>query len=306
VQIALIQHNTDPWAAARAPSTWQKNDLYRRDLAILTRLSDEALSGSPKPQLVVWPETAFIPRIHWHNAHREDQNTWLVVKGLLDYLAVQDIPFLIGNDDAKMDSARNRNDYNAAMLFENGENTATYHKIHLVPFTEHFPYRKQLPFIYNSLQKADTYFWEKGDEKTVFSAARFKFSAPICFEDSFGYLSRDFVRLGADVLINLTNDAWADSLSSQNQHLGMAVFRAVENSRSMARAAVSGQTCAIDPKGRIIAEAPSFTEAWLTVSVPISQKTTIYTLYGDYISYIFLFAALFLLIFKAIWGRIKQ
>jgi apolipoprotein N-acyltransferase len=287
--------------------------LYRRDLTALIQLSNEALAGNPKPQLVVWPETAFIPRIYWHSTYREDQNIWLIVKELLDYLAVQDVPFLIGNDDGRMDPVKNPNakekhriDYNAAMLFENGVNTDIYHKLHLVPFTEHFPYKKQFPFIYNALLKADTYFWEKGDKKTVFSTAGLKFSAPICFEDSFGYLSRGFVLEGAELLINLTNDAWANSLSSQYQHMGMAVFRAVENSRSLVRSTVSGQTCAIDPAGRIIAEAPAFKEAWLNVSVPISKKTTIYTLYGDYLAYIFLFTAFFLLIFKAIWGKIKQ
>ncbi|MDR2965396.1 MAG: apolipoprotein N-acyltransferase [Treponema sp.] len=313
-EIALIQHNTDPWKAARAPASWQRYDLYRKDLAALTRLSNEALASNPNLQLVVWPETAFIPRIYWHSTYRDDQNSWLIVKELLDYLAAQDVPFLIGNDDGRMDPSKNPNanerhriDYNAAMLYLNGKNTAIYRKLHLVPFTEHFPYRKQLPFIYNALLKADTYFWEKGEEKTVFYLDNgFSFSAPICFEDTFGYLSRDFVRLGAEVLVNLTNDAWADSLSSQNQHLSMAVFRSVENSRSLVRSTVSGQTCAIDPAGRIIAEAPAFTEAWLNVSVPISKKTTIYTLYGDFLAYIFIFAAFFLLIFKAIWGKIKQ
>ena len=313
VQVALIQHNTDPWEAARAPSTWQRHELYRKDMTILTRLSNEALANNPNLQLVVWPETAFIPRIYWHSTYREDQGSWLIVRELLDYLAAQDVPFLIGNDDGRMDPAKNPNanerhriDYNAAMLYQNGINTGIYRKLHLVPFTEHFPYRKQFPFIYNALLKADTTFWEKGEEKTVFNLdSGFSFSTPICFEDTFGYLSRDFVRLGADMLVNLTNDAWAESLSSQYQHLGMAVFRAVENSRSMVRSTVSGQTCAIDPAGRIIAEIPAFTEGWLNASVPIVKKNTLYTQYGDYLAFIFIFAAISLLIIKAIWGRIK-
>jgi apolipoprotein N-acyltransferase len=199
-----------------------------------------------------------------------------------------------------------RVDYNAALLFEKGQITGIYRKLHLVPFTEHFPYEKQLPLIYNWLEKADTHFWEKGEEETVFKTPGFSFSTPICFEDTFGYLSKNFVRRGADVLVNISNDAWSNSLPSQNQHLSMAVFRAVENNRSMVRSTASGQTCAIDPRGKVIAMASPFTEAWLNVSVPIMKKKSIYTLYGDYFAAAVTGAAAMLLIFGAVWYTIRK
>lgn len=313
VQIAVIQHNADPWEASRAPTSWQVTEAFRKDLTTLLRLSDEALASSPKPQLVVWSETAFIPRIHWHTKYRENQEIWAIVRDLLEYLSVQDVPFLIGNDDAYSDPSRNpdpserhRVDYNAAMLFENGINTNTYRKIHLVPFTEHFPYRKQFPWIYEWLRNADTFFWEKGVEKTVFKLPDFTFSAPICFEDTFGYLSRNFVRGGAQVLVNLSNDAWSNSLSAQYQHLTMAVFRAVENYRPMVRATSSGQTCAINPRGKVTAMAAPFEETWLNEAVPLVSKTTLYTLYGDYLAIFFTLTAVILLIFGTVWCTIRK
>jgi apolipoprotein N-acyltransferase len=310
--IALIQHNTDPWEAAKASSDWQIAQAYRNDLKKLIRLSDEALASNPETLLVVWPETAFIPRIYWHTTYRDDQDSWLLVKELLEYLSSKDVPFLIGNDDARMDRARNpdqkekfRVDYNAALFYEKGQNTAVYRKLHLVPLTEHFPYKKQFPSIYKWLENADTHFWEKGDEQTVFKGRGFTFSAPICFEDTFGYLSRNFVRRGADVLVNLSNDAWSKSLPAQYQHLTMAVFRAVENYRPMVRSTSTGQTCAIDPNGRITAMSAPLTETYLNVTVPLVNKTAIYTLYGDYLAIFFVFLALALLIFKAVWCTIK-
>jgi apolipoprotein N-acyltransferase len=314
-QIALIQHNTDPWEAARAPSPWHINQSYRNDLNNLIRLSDEALASYPKPQMVVWPETAFIPRIYWHTIYRDDQDSWFIVRQLLEYLSTKDVPFLIGNDDARIDHAKNpdpsrnhRIDYNAAMLFEDGINTQTYRKQHLVPFTEHFPYRSLFPRFYEWLKNADTHFWEKGDEMTVFQGPGFKFSVPICFEDTFGYISREFVRKGADVLVNITNDAWANSLSSQNQHLSMAVFRAVENYRPMVRSTTSGQTCAIDPNGRVTMEAAPFTETWLNVSIPLINQNvfTFYTLYGDYLAIFFTFTAVILLLFGSLWYTMRH
>jgi apolipoprotein N-acyltransferase len=67
------------------------------------------------------------------------------------------------------------------------------------------------------------------------------------------------------------------------QHFGMAVFRAVENRRSLVRSTASGQTCAIDPHGRILAMAPAFTPAWLAAEVPLMDTITLYTRWGDYV-----------------------
>ena len=300
-KITLVQHNTDPWEASKAATVDKAVQAYRNDLRILRRLSDEALAAQPDTELVVWSETAFVPRIYWHQNYREDRNYWELVKELLDYLGGKDVPFVIGNDDARREPLISNEwdysiDYNAAILFDRGEMRTVYRKLHLVPFTEHFPYERQLPWIYNALRNADTHFWEKGREDTVFDTGRFKFSTPICFEDTFGYLSRDFVLAGAEIIVNLSNDAWSNSLPAQMQHLSMAVFRAVENRRSMVRSTASGQTVALDPNGKILAMAEPFTESYLNVEVPIVTPLSIYTLYGDYLGKVFTWAALLLLI----------
>ncbi|MCL2139761.1 MAG: apolipoprotein N-acyltransferase, partial [Treponema sp.] len=292
--IALIQHNSEPWGGGIKD--------YRNDLTILKRLSDKALQEENKPDMVVWPETAFVPRIYWHETYRYDHASWLLVKDLLDYLAVQDVPFLIGNDDARRDPSKNPNaneryrvDYNAALLYEKGKNTGLYRKMHLVPFVEYFPYKELFPAFYQYLKEENDLFWEIGTEFTVFSGPGFTFSAPICFEDTFGYISREFVRNGAELIVNLSNDAWSKSLSAQNQHLAAAVFRAVENRRSVVRATVSGQTCGIDPTGKIIGMALPFTESYLTVAIPIAKGYTIYNQCGDFLAIGFSITAVLLL-----------
>jgi apolipoprotein N-acyltransferase len=305
VRLALVQHNTDPWRG--------DIDEYRQNLKVLRRLSDAALQSNPKPDMVVWSETAFVPRIYWHMNYRDDRESWDLVRELLAYLSKQEVPFVLGNDDARLEGdgkgGWERVDYNAVMLFEGGEISDLYRKLHLVPFTEYFPYERQLPGIYKALVAADTHFWEKGKEATVFSASiprqdgpgMVKFSTPICFEDCFGYLNRDFVRNGAELIVNLSNDAWSQSLPAQNQHLTMAVFRAVENRRSMVRSTASGQTCAVDPEGRVIALASPFTEAWITAEVPIVRDNeTPYTRYGDYLGRFFVGFSIALLIFGAV------
>jgi apolipoprotein N-acyltransferase len=305
VNIALIQHNTDPWRGGI--------EEYRANITVLKRLSNEALAAQPKPDMVVWSETAFVPRIYWHETYRDDPSSWLLVKELMDYLATQTVPFVIGNDDARKEPAKNpkanegyRVDYNAAMLFEKGRETGIYRKLHLVPFTEHFPYEKQLPFMHRILVNADTHFWEKGTEAKVFQGPGFAFSTPICFEDTFGYISRKFAQNGAEIIVNLSNDAWSKSLPAQNQHLSMAVFRAAELRRSMVRATASGQTCGITPNGRVVALAKPFTEAALVVAIPVVKGDTVYTRRGDFLAVGFTVAAFSLLLFGAIVGIIKK
>ena len=310
---ALIQHNTDPWQPSHSPNPLEE---YRRDFHILRDLSDQALAAHQDIDLVVWSETAFVPRIWWHTVIRDSRAYAILVRELIEYLEGNEVPFITGNDDGRRDPIINPNpmennqvNYNAAILFERGEITEIYRKLHLVPFTEHFPYQDRFPGIHEALINADTHFWIQGTEPTVFNLNGVRFSTPICFEDTFGYLGRKFVRNGAELFVNLSNDAWSQSLSAQMQHLSMAVFRTVENRRSMVRSTASGQTCAIDPNGRILTMAEPFTEAWLVAEVPIVTKTTIYTLYGDYLGIVFSFLAIIFLLFgimSYIMGKSKH
>jgi apolipoprotein N-acyltransferase len=302
-RLALIQQNADPWKA----DTFGKN---RRILKTLTGLSQEALAAESDTDLVVWPETAFVPRIFWHLNYRDDAESYELVEELLDFLAPQRIPFLIGNDDGRLEVTRrgrwDRVDYNGALLFRGAEISGVYRKMHLVPFTEYFPYERIFPRLYRALAGAGTHFWEPGREAVVFNTGKIRFSSPICFEDTFGYISRDFTRNGAELIVNLSNDGWANSLSCQMQHLAMAVFRAVENRRSLVRSTATGQTCAIDPYGKILAMAEPFTPAFLNVRVPLLTNISPYTRWGDIWGGLFVFCALLLLLIGVIPGILRS
>jgi apolipoprotein N-acyltransferase len=86
----------------------------------------------------------------------------------------------------------------------------------------------------------------------------------------------------------------------------MAVFRAVENSRSMVRSTASGQTCAVDPNGRILAMAEPFTETWLAVDVPVVSRRALYTLWGDLWAKLFVAAGAIMLILGIGRGIMKR
>ena len=295
VEVALIQQNSDPWVGGMT--------AYQRDLKTLMRLSDQALAQNPQVDFVVWPETAFVPRIAWHYQHRYERDKFQLVQELLQYLDRASVPFVIGNDHG-VDGVGNRIlDYNAVLLFKPGENTLPptpdiYSKMKLVPFTEYFPFDKQFPQLYQMLLNGDTHMWEPGVEPVVFEVDGLRFSTPICFEDTFGFVGCRLVNAGAQAFVNLSNDAWSKSLACQYQHLSMAVFRSVENRVPTVRSTTTGQTCIIDPNGRILAMAEPFVETYLVGSIPVLDKTekTVYTRLGDYVGVIFALAAILLLL----------
>ncbi len=291
-RVAMIQQNIDPWQGGVA--------TYAESLRRLIRQSDKALEENP--DIVVWSETSFVPAIEWHTRYRTDNDTYRLVRQLSDYLESQDVPFVVGNDDGQLISDENgdtlRIDYNAALLFENGKLVERYRKTHLVPFTEHFPYKKQLPWMYNLLKKFDTHFWEKGEEYTVFDNNGVKFSTPICFEDTFGYLSRKFINSGADIIVNMTNDSWSGSVAAEVQHMMHAVFRAAENQRSVIRSTNGGITCVIDPNGVITERIDPFIEGYLVADIPVyNETTTLYTKYGDWFGVYAVFISLGMFVF---------
>ncbi|MDE0218451.1 MAG: apolipoprotein N-acyltransferase [Spirochaetaceae bacterium] len=310
-RVALVQQNIDPWRGGYL--------AYERSLHVLLRQSRRALAEDP--DVVIWSETSFVPGIDWHSRYRgrdrpgervqaESIRKYELVRQLRAFLDEQTVPFVVGNDDGQRVISPEtgdpvRIDYNAALLYEGGQIVQTYRKLHLVPFTEHYPDWGPR-FLRDLLEDFDTHFWEQGDEWTVFDAGGVRFSTPICFEDTFGYLNREFVNRGAQVIVNMTNDTWSGSVPAEMQHFAMAVFRATENRRSVVRAANSGITAIVEPSGRITATLEPFVEATLIGEVPVfDAATTPYSRAGDWLG-VALTAAALLLIAGALGGAVLR
>ncbi len=304
VRLALIQQNTDP----------RKND-YDDTFSILKRLTNMAMRYNP--DMVVWSETAFVPNIRrWSREDPKKYELARLVREFLRYQRSLGVWLLTGNDDYSLsrdsDGKELRFDYNASVLFSpEGRRVKTYYKIKLVPFTEYFPYKKQLPGIYNLLLSFDVYLWEPGKERVVFHHPKFSFSTPICFEDAFPDEVIPFVRAGADVILNLSNDYWSLTPIEAKQHFINAIFRAVENKRPLVRATASGITGYVDVAGRVIKTLPPYREDFLIVDLPLINKGerdfTFYTRFGDWFPQVLvvllLFAAIFVLIRTVLQGK---
>ena len=175
--------------------------------------------------------------------------------------------------------------YNTAYLLDpGGDILGAYNKVHLVPFGEYVPLQQYLPFIHKlTEQSGDFYAGTKGNT-IVFNQSRI--GVQICFEAIFPELSRAMVKNGANIIINITNDAWFGRSSAPFQHFSMIKFRAVENKRSVARAANTGISGFIDPCGRVLASTSLYEDSYLTRRIPLCDTMTVYTRYGDVFAFL--------------------
>lgn len=263
ITICAVQNNSDPWKS--------DIDTYAMDVDNLITLSRDALKEDPSIKIVVWPETAVVPSIVQN--YNKDTKRGKIVRNLLQFIDSQSAAFLIGNFHAVGGEY-----YNSAMLFFPKINTTPprpviYSKVHLVPFTETFPYGKYFPRFYKWLTDGDTHLWDAGSNRATFTlpidsgGGDFIFSSPICFEDTFGADCREFYNNGARAFISLGNDSWGKSHRAQEYHLSMAAFRSVENHIPSVRATASGVTCAIDSAGRVIKKIEEFSRGYLICKI---------------------------------------
>ncbi len=275
-RLALVQQNADP----------RKHD-YRETFNTLIFLTDKA--ARQDPDLIVWSETAFVPNIRrWSQMDPHAHSYAALVRDFLDYQKSLNRWLVTGNDDYELVSDGQGNevrlDYNSAILFDpEGNRVRTYRKLRLVPFTESFPWKEELPGLYNWLKERDVYLWEPGQERVVFSHPLFRFSTPICFEDAFPGDVRLFVQEGAEAIVNISNDYWSLTEVEAKQHGVNAFYRAVENRVPLVRASASGLTGYVDSAGRLVASLPCYEERYLVVDVEIRKPmVTLYTLLGDW------------------------
>jgi apolipoprotein N-acyltransferase len=246
------------------------------------RLSEIALRSDPPPDLLIWPESSMPGPVL---ADRESNQF------VMDLAASAESDLLLGTIDVQ-----NGDVYNAALLVsDGGEQVQIYRKLHLVPFGEYVPGRHRFPLLARIVGDQVPGDFKSGKDYTIFElTSSDAYVAPlICFEDTIGELARRFVlptetSPGANLLVDITNDAWFLKSAGSHQHLANAVFRCVETRRPMVRAANTGVTCFVNQFGRVTQvlqddTGGTFTEGVLTgeIKVPTEHELTFYARHGE-------------------------
>jgi apolipoprotein N-acyltransferase len=286
IHVALIQGNIDQdkkWNPKYAKSIME---IY----AGLT--ADAAETG---PAIIIWPEAATPQAINF------DRRLYDEVGQLTRNIG---IPLLLGStshEKFKNEGGQSLKFKNAAFLMDpQGTHPQQYDKIRLLPFAEYVPLKESIPWSYIKIPDVAQYI--PGKEFTVFQGPGFGFGASICWESIFPGLVRQFVKNGAQFIVNITNEAWFGETAAAYQFLSMTVFRAVENRVFVVRCANTGVSCFIDPCGRVVSRVQDgtgkdiFVRGVLTDTVILMDSRTFYTRYGDVFAWLNMGVALLFLI----------
>jgi len=200
-------------------------------------------------------------------------------------------------NSAEPDPANKKYFNSAVMVDPQGREVAQYDKIYLLPFGESVPFPLQnfMPALVGS--------FSYGKDYTLFPLGDAKAGVMICFESHFPDLSREYVRRGADAIIEMTNDGYLGKTPVLRQHLANAVFRAVETNRPVLRVTNVGITTYINEQGKVIDPAASYTEDTRVWTVGKSDGSqTFYVKYGDWFAWLSVIVTLVFLTF-AFWKK---
>lgn len=203
--------------------------------------------------LLVWPEAA-IPG-------RSEDLEQSVLEPMSTKAAKQQSNLLTG---VLVSDAANNSYHNSMIML--GEEQGQYHKRHLVPFGEFYPFRELLAFMRTYIRIPMSDMTPGPQHQPLMSVNGIKLGVSICYEDVF---SRD-INLDlpeANILVNTSNDAWFGDSLAPHQHLQIAQMRSLETGRPMVRSTNTGQSAFIDYRGRIMTATEQFKLQTLTTSL---------------------------------------
>ncbi|MDG1472133.1 MAG: apolipoprotein N-acyltransferase [Ascidiaceihabitans sp.] len=218
--------------------------------------------------LILWPETS-VPTL-LHNADNVMQ-----AAGEAGGDATVALGILRARDDAML--------VNSMVVLDGaGTVTQTYDKHHLVPFGEYIPLRAAFNAV--GLNFVGDMFGDgfgRGEGAKLLDFGKLGAALPlICYEAVFAH------DVGAaparpNFLIQITNDAWFGDFAGPQQHLAQARMRAIEQGLPLARAANTGISAMIGPRGQIIASVPLNEAGFVDAPLPEPLHATLYSKSGD-------------------------
>jgi apolipoprotein N-acyltransferase len=237
------------------------------------------VSSSP-PDLVVWPES---PAPYFEQDPRFRQSMAAIAQ-------TDHAPLIVNGIGSQLSPAgdspgQESLDYVSAMVFNaQGAEIGRYDKMHLVPWGEYVPYAKFFFFARKLTGKVSAF--TPGTERKTFLLAgqnqeTHRYGVFICYEAVFADEVRQFAKLGAQVLVNISDDGWYGDTSAPWQHLNMTRMRAIENRRWLLRDTNNGVTAAIDPWGRVRQSIPRHQIDALPAQYGFRSDITFYTAHGD-------------------------
>lgn len=228
-----------------------------------------------RARIIIWPEVPG-PIYYYRDPafHEEATNLARVSNAYFLFGTVAETP-----QGAPLNSA--------VLLRPDGSLEDRYDKINLVPFGEYVP--AFFGFVNRITQEAGDF--APGNRIVTFPVDDNRIGVFICYESVFPDQVRQFVRQGANLLVNISNDGYFGHSAAREQHLEIARMRAVENQRWLVRSTNDGITAVIDPLGRVRQRLPMYEETAAKMNYAYSSEMTFYSEHGDWFAWGCLMAA---------------
>ena len=297
-----VQPNVDPYEEKfQTPDQWQ---AHRWADSLLSDFSSIETSENPRilrqpSALVVFPETFLHEGIQerYGNAFKPIHALDTVLRtfpqtSLLVGASTYEL-FDAGEETSTsrpVDALGRRfyDSYNSAIELTAGQPMEYYHKSKLVVGVEYMPFASTLKSVIGDATIAlggTTGTLGTQEERAVFALAdtTIKVAPIICWEQDYGAFVREYAKKGANVFAIMTNDGWWGNTLGHVSHFHYARLRAIENRRSIVRAANTGISGFIDPWGRS-SKVKTWDQAGSgTALIALNDRQTFYTQYGDLI-----------------------
>jgi len=255
IVVSLIQGNIaqkDKW----------KRSLRKSTIDMYTRLSLQQKNSD----VIIWPETAvpgFLSRVKTYLTPFQEK-----IKN-----RNQDLLYGLFVEDQAT-----RQYYNSVVDI----NGKAYHKRHLVPLGEYFPFQSLMGFLRQWMDIPMSDIATGDDNQKPLMVAGQPVGVSICFEDAFDRNVLSTVP-EATILINVSNDAWFEDSTQPLQHHQIARMRALETGRYLLRVTNTGLTSIIKPDGKVLSRAPQFERYVLTDTVYAMEGSTPYVVWQNYL-----------------------
>ena len=238
-------------------------------------------------ELIVWPESSLTFDLIRNGYYRD--LFWQNLAGLPSYLQTGSLAIKEGEEEYRR--------YNSSFLISPELKIAgRYNKIRLVPFGEYLPIGRLLTSFFG-LQLSDQ---KAGQEAVLFSSPFASWKTLICSEILHPVLMKMEIEQ-ADFVVNQSNETWCRQGNLQEQMWTAAVFRAVENRRTIIKAGNYAYGGIILPSGQELSKVFSREKTVITGQIPLSREKTLYQKWGDWVGYLSLGIMGLLLLLKRLF-----
>ena len=295
--VPLDEGQATTWAPWLNPT--KLNQLVNMSLDALSNQEgrEDIASGEKGPQHIVAP-----PLIIWAENpapfyFTRDQ----VFRNAVERMARQGGAYVVVNTVVPLGLGHSEITNSAVVVDPEGREILQYDKMHLVPFGEYVP-AWAFPDKIGKIT-AEVGNFVPGTSYRVAQTPEGTIGIFICYEDIFPQLVRRIAAAGAEVLVNISNDAWYGDSSAAFQHLEMARLRAIENRRYLLRATNDGITALIDPYGRVEKRVARHRTMVLPVTFSYRSGQTFYTKHGDVFAWLCVALAVVMVFVAAILPR---